>query len=347
MPKHKKSTETVVGLFVLASIGLLLILVILLGREQNIFETHFEIIGNFDSVGGLQAGADVQLAGIKVGFVRSIRFGPDNRVEVIMSINTNQKDRIRQDSVASIKTKGLMGDLYLSISVGSLAKPAISSGGMIATIEPFGFSELFENLRPSVKNLETIINNMSVLTVRLAGSGKKLDEIVENIAVLTAEVRQGRGTIGALLTDDDLYKKAEQLLETTRLTMENFKSLAEKASRAAEELPRLMDQAGHSAQKLEEFSSEAEKSAKGILDMVHAARPVVDDAKTIAANLTQASEDIKEAAHRLGPVIESADEGIREARQVIEAAGHSWLIRDQLPPAAAVKPITEERRDED
>ena len=347
MPQPKKSMETVVGLFVLTSLGLLLLLVILLGREQKIFETHFEIIDNFDSVGGLQTGAEVQLAGIKVGFVRSITFGPDNRVKVIMSINRDQQDRIRQDSTASIKTMGLMGDLYLSITVGSPAKPAIASGGVIATTEPFGFSELFEDLQPTVKNLETVINNMAVLTGKFTASGGKLEEVIENVAILTDGMRQGRGTIGALLTNDDLYKKAEQLLDTTGLTMESFKSLAEKTGRAAEDLPRLMDQAGDAAQKFGKFSSEAVKSAKGILDMVHSAKTVVDDAKTMAANLKQASVDIRDAARRLKPVIESADDGMREARQVIEAAGHSWLIRGQLPPAAAVKPLIEERRDED
>ena len=311
--------------------------------------TFFKVLdfNKFDSVGGLQAGAEVQLAGIKVGFVKSITFGPDNRVKFIMSINTSQHDRIRQDSTASIKTKGLMGDLYLSITVGSPAKPGIASGGMIATAEPFGFSELFEDLQPTAKNLETAINNIAALTGQFTGSGTKLDEIIENVDVLSTEVRQGRGTIGALLTNDDLYKKAEQLNDTTRITMENFQNLAEKTSRAADELPRFMTSAGNSAQKFSKFSSEAEKSAKGILDMVHSAKTVVDDAKTIAANLKQASIDIRYAAHRLGLVVESADDGIREARQVIEAAGHSWLIRGQLPPAAAVKPLTEERRDED
>jgi ABC-type transporter Mla subunit MlaD len=79
--KRAKSTETIVGFFVLGAIALLLIVVITLGRQESIFQRRYEIIGAFDSVGGLQVGANVQLAGIVVGYVKDIRFGAQNRVE--------------------------------------------------------------------------------------------------------------------------------------------------------------------------------------------------------------------------------------------------------------------------
>ena len=153
MPKGRRKAEIFVGIFVLFSLTLFLAMVILIGGRQNIFEKRYEITGVFESVAGLQPGAEVHLAGINIGYIKSIKFSKTNEVEVVMSISEKQSQRIREDSVACIKTMGLMGDRYIQITVGSEEEQVILAGGKIATSEIFEWEEMIETARPTIGNM--------------------------------------------------------------------------------------------------------------------------------------------------------------------------------------------------
>ena len=181
MPRRKGTTETIVGIFVLASLALLLAVVILIGSRQNIFARQYMIVGEFDSVAGLQTGAEVHLAGINVGHVQDIEFSPNNRVMVTMSVSYIQIDRIRGDSIASIRTMGLMGDRYVEITIGTEEEKLIVPGGRIHTSELFGISEMLEEARPTLENVENAIKNISTLTDELADPNGEVSTILENV----------------------------------------------------------------------------------------------------------------------------------------------------------------------
>jgi phospholipid/cholesterol/gamma-HCH transport system substrate-binding protein len=339
MPRRKGTTETIVGLFVLASIIVLFILVVLIGRRQNIFERRYEITGVFDAVGGLLPGAEVHLAGINVGFVKDIRFSAKNRVEVVMSISRSQMNRVRADSIATIRTMGVMGDRYVEITVGSATEPLIATGGTIKTAELIEIGEFLESARPALHNLENTIKNISALSDRLADPHGNVAMILDNVKVVTTEIRQGQGTVGALLTRDDLYQKAVNVLDTTQKTVDNFETVSSNTKEASESLKGVMVEAKSSIEEFGEFSTKAAEATAGISEIADSGREVMKDARVIAANLKDASEDIKNASAKVGPVIDSADEGVNEAKKVIEAAKRSWLVRGYFEPATPGQPI--------
>ncbi len=345
MPRRKGTTETVVGVFVLMSLLLLLAGVILIGRQQNIFERRYMITGEFDSVAGLQAGAEVHLAGINVGFVQDIKFSADDRVMVTMSVSSRHSARIRGDSVASIKTMGLMGDRYVEITVGTGTEPAIVPGGSMQTTELFELGDLLEQAQPTLENLENAIRNVSILTDELADPSGEVGTILENIEALTTDAREGKGTIGALLMRDDIYLKTEKVLDTTQEAMENFRDVSGTVKEASGELPEIVATVSSSVAKFDEFSEKATRAADGIADMADSGREMMEDMRATAANLRSASEDIKAATPRLSPLIVSAEEGVDEAKKVVDAAKRNWLIRGYFEPAATGEPIAVSGRD--
>lgn len=345
MARRKRMTETIVGLFVLASLFLLLVLVIFIGRRQNIFQQRYELHGFFNSVGGLQTGADVQLAGISVGYVRSVSFGPDSRVNVVLSVNANQMQRIRADSVASIKTMGLMGDRYVAITVGSSTEPIIPPDGTIKTQEIMELSDVLDSARPTLENLQNTMQNISDLTDQLASPESDVTATLKNVRVLTTDIREGKGTIGALMQRDDLYEKANGVLDTTRQTMENLKTASSNLQKASTDLPSVMENVRTSVEQMDAFATRAAVTATEIYQLVDDGQKVMDDAKAMASNLNSASEEIKRVTPRIGPLIESADEGVTEAKDVIEAAKGSWLLRGSFEPPAGGGPIVVGERD--
>lgn len=124
--------ELVVGVFVLVGIAALTYLAVKLGKLEVIGSgNNMEIQAEFDSVAGLKTGATVEIAGVQVGQVKRIGLNGD-RATVVFSIRQGVK--LFGDSIAAIKTRGLIGDKYVSISPGGSQKE-IPPGGKIRDTE--------------------------------------------------------------------------------------------------------------------------------------------------------------------------------------------------------------------
>ncbi len=128
-----------VGLFVLVGIVALGYLSIKLGRVTFLGGAGYEVTADFPSVGGLKPGSTVEIAGVEVGRVEDIAL-VDYQARVTLRINKGVK--LQEDSIASIKTKGLIGEKYLRISPGGSDK-IIQPNGRIREVEaPVDFEEL-------------------------------------------------------------------------------------------------------------------------------------------------------------------------------------------------------------
>jgi len=129
-----------VGVFIL--IGLLALgwLSVKLGRIELLGNRGYALTADFPSVGGLKPGSSVEIAGVEVGRVDSIVLDKDFQARVQMRIRPDVK--LQDDSIASIKTKGLIGERYIRISPGGSDK-AIAPNGRIREVEPpVDFEEL-------------------------------------------------------------------------------------------------------------------------------------------------------------------------------------------------------------
>ena len=112
--------ELIVGIFVLVGIAALTYLAVKLGKLEVIGGgNNVEIQAEFDSVAGLKTGATVEIAGVQVGQVKRISLNSD-RATVVLSIQRGVK--LYGDAIASVKTRGLIGDKYVSISPGGSQK---------------------------------------------------------------------------------------------------------------------------------------------------------------------------------------------------------------------------------
>jgi len=91
-------------------------------------------------VGGLKNGAAVEIAGVGIGRIESIGLGADYQARVVLRVRDGVQ--LQEDSIASVKTKGLIGEKYLRISPGGSEK-IIKPGGRIREVEPpVDFEEL-------------------------------------------------------------------------------------------------------------------------------------------------------------------------------------------------------------
>jgi phospholipid/cholesterol/gamma-HCH transport system substrate-binding protein len=128
---EKTKLELVVGAFVLVGILCLGYLSIKLGKLEIIGGDFFEIDAPFNSASGLKPGATVEIAGVEVGRVRSIVLKED-RAMVTLAIQNGTK--LYTDTIASIKTRGIIGEKFLALSPGGGGDP-LKIGDMIRDTE--------------------------------------------------------------------------------------------------------------------------------------------------------------------------------------------------------------------
>lgn len=130
---RKINVEIIVGLFVVAGFLCFAWLSIRLG-DVGIFEPPtYTVVAEFGSVSGLKPGAIVEVAGVQVGKVTGIQLDTkEYEAQVEMSIQKGVA--LQEDSIASIRTSGIIGDRYIDISPGGSDK-LIGPGGRITETE--------------------------------------------------------------------------------------------------------------------------------------------------------------------------------------------------------------------
>jgi phospholipid/cholesterol/gamma-HCH transport system substrate-binding protein len=184
------------GLFLLVTLGIAAVCVFLVGSRESKFGSSYLVRSNFENVAGLTEGADVRVGGIRKGTVQSIRLPkkPDGRVVVTMNLSRDTQSIVKQDSIASIQSEGMLGDKYVEVAFGSLDAAELKGGETIESAPPLDISDLFQKV-------SQIMDTSQVALDSIQGAA-------DNINLITDKMNTGKGTIGKLLNDTTLYQQA-------------------------------------------------------------------------------------------------------------------------------------------
>lgn len=109
--------DFIVGLFVIAGAALLLYMSVNIGGASLSGEGKYSIIARFENTSGLKEGAFVEAAGVRVGQVDSIVFDPE-AYEAVVEMVLDEVVQVPDDSIASIRTAGIIGDRFIKITPG-------------------------------------------------------------------------------------------------------------------------------------------------------------------------------------------------------------------------------------
>ena len=156
------------GAFIIATLAILVLGIFVIGGKQYLFSSTYQLKAQFDNVVGLDAGGDVRVGGVHSGTVHSIVLPnkPGEKVTVIMDLAKSTHEIIKQDSVATIETEGLLGNQFLAISFGSAGKADVRDGDTIATLPPLEMSDLFQ------KTSDILDSSQQAIQQRYSGDGE-------------------------------------------------------------------------------------------------------------------------------------------------------------------------------
>ncbi|MGA3334172.1 MAG: MlaD family protein [Terracidiphilus sp.] len=195
------------GAFIVATLAVLAAGVFIIGSKEYLFSSTYHLKAQFENVAGLAEGADVQVGGVHSGTVIGIVLPkkPGEKVTVVMDLARSTHAIIKQDSVASIETEGVLGNQYVAISFGSAGQADVRDGETIESVPPLELGELLAKTSAILDSSRQAILNTTLATAHLNSISAKIDS--------------GQGTVGALVNDKQLYDNLEQTTATLHDTM--------------------------------------------------------------------------------------------------------------------------------
>ena len=137
----KASIETAVGLFVLIGILCVGYLTVKLGKMEILGKDYYSVDAQFDSVTGLKVGANVEMAGVPIGKVEAIALDPERQVARVR-LKIQSSVVLTDDTIASVKTAGMIGDKYIKLSPGGSDLILKSGDTIIETESALDLEEL-------------------------------------------------------------------------------------------------------------------------------------------------------------------------------------------------------------
>ena len=125
-----KATDFLVGLFMLGGVIAFAYLAINIGGMQLFEGDYYRVTAEFDDVSGLEQGSSVEIAGVPVGEVEHIDL---NDTSAAVTLQLRKAVSLRDDDIASIRTKGIIGDRYVKIIPGSSDEKIVDGGRLFDT----------------------------------------------------------------------------------------------------------------------------------------------------------------------------------------------------------------------
>ncbi len=202
------------GIFIVTTLLIFGAGIFWIGSRDFLFTSTYRLNADFQNVAGLPEGATVRVGGIHQGTVRQIVLPqrPDQKVRVAMDVKEATRSVIKKDSLAAIRTEGLVGDQYVEITFGSPSAPNVNNGDTIGTEPPLQISDM-------LKKTNAILDSAR-------GAMQNVDQSASNLQAITSKLNNGKGTVGALINDRTIYQHvneaATNLQEDTEALKHNF-----------------------------------------------------------------------------------------------------------------------------
>ena len=216
-----------VGVIVLVSVIILTTLLFLMTSSSGLgILTHkLTITTYFENSAGLKEGAAVNLQGVTIGTVKSVTVvtALDRKltpVKVVMKLNDKFGPSLKKDSKAALTTVGVLGDTVVDVNSQFASGPLLQDGDELKTLETPSLTDVVKASQGTIESLNVILAKMNVVVDNLqAGKGSvgqlinnpdlynKANATVDELLKLEKGLNSGKGSIGKLMTDDTMYNR--------------------------------------------------------------------------------------------------------------------------------------------
>jgi phospholipid/cholesterol/gamma-HCH transport system substrate-binding protein len=210
-------SELKIGIVAAVAVVLAILIIVAVGGQGGFAWQRYELKTKFKNVQGLKSGAIVRVAGVDVGKVTSVDFvGAD--VQITLEVNEENKSRITDQSRASIGSLSLLGEPIIEISPSAQGTPLKDGDFIQSARTPGQIADVAENATLTLEEATGLIKEIR------AGKGtigklfaddqmyREVNQLVSSAEGVAASINRGNGTLGLLIRDPAVYKQANTAL---------------------------------------------------------------------------------------------------------------------------------------
>ena len=210
-PGSRSWSQLKVGLVILLALTGILAAIMNLNEGLGLLTHRTALRAELDDSQGLKVGAPVRMSGVDVGNVKRIAIDAQRgKVSLDFTVAREVRSLLHQDAAVVVRPMGLLGDKYLEILPGSARQPLLPIGSVLS-----GRGEA---------DLSSVAGSASATLTTV-------NQTLQEIQALLAGLREGKGTVGKLVTDADLYNHSIQLIEKIAAISEQTSHLLGKIER--------------------------------------------------------------------------------------------------------------------
>jgi phospholipid/cholesterol/gamma-HCH transport system substrate-binding protein len=223
-----KNQNLLVGIFITVAVTLFGAGLFLIGNQHKAFSHHIIFYTNLQNVDGLTKGAKVSVDGMDAGEVESVQIpsSPAQKFQLKMNVEDRLHGLIREDSLVTVETEGLVGDKFLLIHDGSEHASEAPAESMLESKEPFEMSKLLEQAQGVVKQAGATMNDvqgtMNDVRGHLDTTLDTATSTIKNVNGVVQDVRSGKGSVGMLLEDQATAADVRQSVANIRQVTEKL-----------------------------------------------------------------------------------------------------------------------------
>ena len=216
-----------IGVIVLVSSVILVTLLFLMTSSSGlgILSKKLTVFTYFENAAGIKEGAAVNLEGVTIGAVKSVTVVADpahklTPVRVVMKIDGKYQPNLYEKSTAALTTVGVLGDTVVDINSQVASGPLLKDGDELHTLETPSITDVVKASQGTIEQLNVILAKMNTIVDNLQdGKGSvgqlisnpdlynKANATVDELHTLEVNLNNGRGSVGKLMTDDTLYNR--------------------------------------------------------------------------------------------------------------------------------------------
>ena len=203
-----------VGIFVASGVSLFTFGIFLIGNQHKAFARHFDVYTEFTNLDGVAKGTKVRVAGMDAGEVVDIGVPDRPPAKFRLKLNIEQRLHVlvRTDSVVTIATEGVVGDKFLLVHQGGQQSEAASLT-TLPSEEPLDLADLMEKSAGMLKDVNGMVKQVGG---KLNGALDAITTTVNNADDVVVGLKEGKGSAGMLLRDEDTADELRQTVENAR-----------------------------------------------------------------------------------------------------------------------------------
>jgi phospholipid/cholesterol/gamma-HCH transport system substrate-binding protein len=326
--KFRYSNEAV-GLFVLMALLIFVVGLIYSGRVREWFNPGetLRVLLPEDGLSGLTTGSAVEILGTKAGEVRDIVINPSEKIYADVRIEREMAVFVRSDSKATIRrTFGIAGDAYLEITRGfgqpldwkfavisavSDRKPTDTVGELI--------DEIREKVFPVIDDAQKAIQAFLTVANELQDPDKGVQLLLANMNSIANRIDRGEGTIGRLLTEDQLVKNLENLI--ARLDKETGR-----LGPVLDNLEATMQNAAALSTQFNAQSADIPEIARSLKEALASTEMVMKDLSQTTPQLPEIAQNVRDTTDALPVFALQIQQVMVELERLIKQLQSSWLL---------------------